>query len=57
VVVRDAARAEQFAELPGPEEVALDLVLKILLPVEPDRPGDVGLGVQGGVLVDLDRPS
>jgi hypothetical protein len=54
VVVRDAAAAEQLAELGGAEEVALDLVLEVALPVEPDRARDVRLGVEGGVLVDLD---
>ena len=50
----DPATAEQLAELLRPEEVALDLVLQVGLPVEPDRARDVGLRVQGGVLVDLD---
>ena len=54
VVVRDAAAAEQLAELGRAQEVALDLVLEVLLPVEADRAGDVRLGVEGGVLVDLD---
>ena len=40
----------------GPEEVALHLVLKVLLPVEADGAGDVRLGVEGRVLVDLDDP-
>ena len=57
VVVRDAAAAEQLAELGGAEEVALHLVLEVLLPVEADRAGDVRLGVEGGVLVDLDDPN
>ena len=56
MVVRDAAAAEQLAELLRAEEVALDLVLKVLLPVEADRAGDVRLGVERGVLVDLDDP-
>src|SRR5207249_9555742 len=42
VVVGDPAPAEQVAELPGPEEVALDLILEVLLPVEADGAGDVG---------------
>ena len=56
VVVGDAAAAEQLAELLRAEEVALDLVLEVLLPVEADRAGDVRLGVERGVLVDLDDP-
>ena len=36
------------------EEVALDLVLEVLLPVEADRAGDVRLVVERRVLVDLD---
>ena len=54
MLVGDPARAEQLAELLGAQEVALDLVLQVALPVEPDRPGDVGVRVQRGVLVDLD---
>jgi hypothetical protein len=54
VVVGDPARSEQRAELLGTEEVALDLVLEILPPVEPDRAGNVRLGMERGVLVDLD---
>ena len=50
------AAAEQLAELLRAEEVALDLVLKVLLPVEADRARDVGLGVERRVLVDLDDP-
>ena len=42
----------------SPEDFgALDLVLKVLAPVEPDRPRDVGLRVESGVLVDLDDPN
>ncbi len=48
--------AEQLAERLRAEEVALDLVLEVLLPVEPDRPGNVRLGVEGGVLVHLHDP-
>ena len=40
----------------GAEEVALDLILQVRLPVEADRAGDVGLGVERRVLVDLDDP-
>ena len=54
VLVGDAARAEERAELLRPEEVALDLVLQVGLPVESDRAGDVRLGVERRVLVDLD---
>ena len=54
VVVGDPARAEQLAEGLGAEEVALDLVLEVLLPVEADRARDVRLGVERRVLVDLD---
>src|SRR3954470_19885709 len=56
VVVGDAARAEQLTELLRPEEVALDLVLQVLLPVEADGARDVRLGGQRRVLVDLDDP-
>src|SRR5829696_1280279 len=54
VVVRDATAPEQLAELLRPEEVALGLILEVALPVESDRPRDVGLAVERGVLVDLD---
>jgi hypothetical protein len=54
VLVGDATGAEQLAEGLRPEEVALDLVLEIGLPVEPDRSRDVRLGVQRRVLVDFD---
>ena len=53
VLARDAAAAEQLAELRRPQEVALDLILEIPLPVEADRAGDVRLRVERGVLVDL----
>ena len=56
MVVGDALRAEELPEVVGTEEVAPGLVLEVLLPVEADRPGDVRLGVEGGVLVDLDDP-
>ena len=56
MVVRDPAAAEQRAELLRAEEVALDLVLEVVLPVEADRARNVGLPVQGRVLVDLDDP-
>ncbi len=56
VVVGDPAAAHQLAEGLGVEEVALDLVLEVELPVEADRAGDVRLGVQRRVLVHLDDP-
>ena len=56
MVVRDPAASHQLAERVGVEEVAPDLVLEVLLPVEADRAGDVRLGIEGGVLVDLDDP-
>src|SRR5213078_2229439 len=34
--------------------VALDLILEVLLPVEADRARNVGLGIEGGILVHLD---
>ena len=46
--------AEQLAEGLRAQEVALDLVLQVGLPVEADRAGDVRLGVERRVLVDLD---
>lgn len=49
-------RAEELREPVGPQEVAPDLVLKIGPPVESDRAGDVRLGIEGRVLVDLDDP-
>jgi hypothetical protein len=57
VVVGDPAAAEELAERLGPEEVALDLVLQVLLPVEADGARDVRVGVERGVLVDLDDPN
>jgi hypothetical protein len=54
VLVADPARGEERAEVLGTEEVALDLVLQVLPPVEPDRAGDVRIGVERRVLVDLD---
>jgi catechol 2,3-dioxygenase-like lactoylglutathione lyase family enzyme len=56
VVVGDAAGAEELAEGLRAEEVPLDLVLQVLLPVEADRARDVGVGVQGRILVDLHDP-
>ena len=50
------ARAEQRPEVLGPEEAPPDGVLEVLLPVQPDRAGDVRLGVERRVLVDLDDP-
>ena len=54
MVVRDPAAAEQLAEVGRAQEVAPHLVLEVLLPVEPDRAGDVRLGVERWILVDLD---
>ena len=54
MVVRDSAAAEQLAELGRPEEVALYLVLQVSFPVEADGARNVGLGIEGGVLVDFD---
>ncbi len=54
MVVRDPAGSEQRAELLRAEEVALHLVLQVPLPVEADRAGNVRLGVERRVLVDLD---
>jgi hypothetical protein len=54
VVVGDAAAAHQLAEALAVQEVALDRILQVGLPVEADRPRDVGLLVEGRVLVDLD---
>ena len=45
VVVRHSRAAEELSEVLRAEEVALDLVLKVLLPVEADCAGDVRLGV------------
>ena len=56
MLVRDAAAAEQGAELLRTEEVALDLILEIKPLVEPDRTRNVRVLVQAGVLVDLDDP-
>jgi hypothetical protein len=54
VVARDAARPEQRAEVLGAEDVALDLVLEILLPVETDGPGDVSLLAERRDLLKFD---
>ena len=54
VVVGDPAAAHQLAEVFRAEEVALDLVLEVELPVESDRARNVGFGVEPRVLVDLD---
>ena len=56
MVVRDAAAAEQRAELIGAEEVTLDLVLEVQSPVESDRARNVRLAVERRVLIDLDDP-
>ena len=54
VVVGDAPRPEERAEVLGPEEAAPHLVLEVVLPVEADGSGDVTLPVERAVLVDLD---
>jgi hypothetical protein len=54
VVVGDPPASHQLSEGLGGQEVALHLVLEVLPPIEPDRARDVGLGVQGRVLIDLD---
>jgi hypothetical protein len=54
VVVGDSVAAEQLAEGLGAEEVTADGVLKILAPIEPDGPWDVGFGVEHRVLIYLD---
>src|SRR3954465_12921228 len=46
VIVGDPARAEQLAERLRSEEVALDLVLQLVLPVKADGAANVGLGVE-----------
>src|SRR6185312_12334371 len=50
----DAALGEQLRELLGVDEVTLDRVLQVGLPVQLDRAGDVAGAVGAGVLVDLD---
>ncbi len=54
VLVGDATRAEQRAEVVRAEEIPLQLVLEVQLPVEADRPRDVCLGVERRVLIYLD---
>jgi hypothetical protein len=56
VVVRDPAASHQLPEILGTEEVALDLVLQLVSPIEPDRPRYVRLRIEGRVLVHLDDP-
>src|SRR5215210_7906357 len=56
VLVGDPPASHQPSEVLRAEEVPLHLVLEVLLPIEADRAGNVALGVQGGVLVDLDYP-
>src|SRR5690606_33824923 len=55
VVVGDAARREQIGELLLVHEITTNLILQVLLPVEPDGALDVTAVVGGGVLVDLDE--
>ena len=55
VVVGDAAVGQQLGELLLVDEVALDRVLQIGLPVQLDGAGDVPAVVGAGVLVDLDE--
>jgi len=55
VVVGDAARREQIGELLLVHEIATNLILQVLLPVEPDGACDVTAVVGGGVFVDLDE--
>jgi hypothetical protein len=52
VVVTDALVRQQLRELLRVDEVALDLVLQVGLPVQLDGAGDVAAVVGGGVLVD-----
>ena len=53
MLVGDPAASEEPAEVLGHQEVAPDLILEVLLPVESDRPRDVRLAVQIRVLVHL----
>ncbi len=55
VVIGDAALGQQGRELLAVDEVAADLILQVLLPVELDGAGDVAAVVGRGVLVDLDE--
>ena len=55
VVVGDAALGQQGLELVLVHEVAADLVLQVLLPVDAHGTADVVLVVGGRVLVDLDE--
>src|SRR5207248_2342098 len=54
VIAGNPAAPEQPPEVLGPQEVPLDLVLKIGLPVKADRPRDVRLSVEARVFIDLD---
>src|ERR1035441_9039849 len=51
----DACSAEQLFEFLLADDVAADLVLKLALPVEADRTGDVARVVGFGVHIDLDK--
>ena len=55
VVVRDALGREQLLEIGLVDEVALDLVLQVLGPVDAYGAADVVLVVGGNVFVDLDE--
>lgn len=55
VVVGDAAVGQQLGELLLIDEVALDRVLQVGLPVQLHGTGDVPAVVGAGVLVDLDE--
>jgi hypothetical protein len=52
-VVADATAPHQLLELGLLDDVALDGVLEVVLPVQLDRTGDVALLVEVGVLVHL----
>ncbi len=49
----DPALPEELLELGLLDDVALDRILQVVLPVQLDRAGDVALVVEVGVLVDL----
>jgi hypothetical protein len=45
----------ELGEVLSRQEVALQSILEILLPVDPDRAGDVAAVVGGRVLIDLEQ--